>query len=82
MTALRQTLQQKQQLKLTPNQILVQKLLLLPVASMEQRIKEEIENNPALEDNTERPDESKEESSEIPDSDGEDTGKEGGDERL
>lgn len=82
MTALRQTLQQKQQLKLTPNQILVQKLLLLPVASMEQRIKEEIENNPALEDNTERPDESKEESSEIPDSDGEDTGKEGGDENY
>ncbi len=61
---LRQTLQQKQQLKLTPNQILVQKLLLLPVASMEQRIKEEIENNPALEDMTERLDEPPEEKQE------------------
>jgi len=61
MPALRQTLQLKQQLKLTPNQILVQKLLLLPVASMEQRIKEEIENNPALEDINERLDEPKEE---------------------
>src|ERR1700689_4531369 len=47
---LRQTLQQKQQLKLTPQQMLVQKLLQLPVISMEQRIKEEIENNPALEE--------------------------------
>jgi len=74
---LRQTLQQKQQLKLTPNQILVQKLLLLPVASMEQRIKEEIENNPALEEITDRNEEAKEEE-EIPigESDGEDTGKE------
>ncbi len=61
MAQLRQTQQLKQQLKLTPNQILVQKLLLLPVASMEQRIKEEIENNPALEDITEPLDEPKEE---------------------
>jgi|SRR6185312_13168355 len=47
---LRQTLQQKQQLKLTPQQMLVQKLLQLPVTTLEQRIKEEIENNPALEE--------------------------------
>ncbi len=47
---LRQSLQQKQQLKLTPQQMLVQKLVQLPFASMEQRIKEEIENNPALEE--------------------------------
>jgi len=47
---LRQSLQQKLQLKLTPQQMLVQKLLQLPVASLEQRIKEEIENNPALEE--------------------------------
>jgi RNA polymerase sigma-54 factor len=66
---LRQTLQLKQQLKLTPNQILVQKLLLLPVASMEQRIKEEIENNPALEDISEPLDEPKEETSESEDED-------------
>jgi RNA polymerase sigma-54 factor len=50
---LRQTLQQKQQLKLTPQQMLVQKLVQLPVASIEQRIKEEIEVNPALEEATE-----------------------------
>lgn len=61
MAQLRQTQQLKQQLKLTPNQILVQKLLLLPVPLMEQRIKEEIENNPALEDSTELLDEPKEE---------------------
>lgn len=47
---LRQGLQQKQQLKLTPQQMLVQKLVQLPFASIEQRIKEEIENNPALEE--------------------------------
>ncbi len=47
---LRQSLQQKQQLKLTPQQMLVQKLVQLPVTSIEQRIKEEIENNPALEE--------------------------------
>src|ERR1700679_2096839 len=42
MAQLRQTQQLKQQLKLTPNQILVQKLLLLPVPLMEQRINDEI----------------------------------------
>ncbi len=47
---LRQSLQQKQQLKLTPQQMMVQKLLQLPVPLMEQRIKEEIESNPALEE--------------------------------
>lgn len=58
---LRQTLQQKQQLKLTPQQMLVQKLLALPVASLDQRIKEEIENNPALEEAPENEWEEKEE---------------------
>ena len=53
MATLRQGLHQKQQLKLTPQQMLVQKLLQLPVPLMEQRIKEEIENNPALEEVTE-----------------------------
>lgn len=66
MPEFRQTQQLKQQLKLTPNQILVQKLLLLPVASMEQRVQEEIENNPALEDGSEV-DEPKEENAEIED---------------
>ena len=72
MATLRQTQQLKQQLKLTPNQILVQKLLLLPVASMEQRIKEEIENNPALEDISEPMDEPKEETSDTSENEGED----------
>ncbi len=58
---LRQSLQQKQQLKLTPQQMLVQKLVQLPVALIEQRIKEEIENNPALEEATEAEWEAKEE---------------------
>ncbi len=59
---LRQTLQQKQQLRLTPQQMLVQKLLALPVISLEQRIKEEIENNPALEEATENEPDNKEDS--------------------
>src|SRR5580658_10483391 len=50
---LKQSLQQKQQLKLTPQQMLVQKLVQLPFASIEQRIKEEIETNPALEESSE-----------------------------
>jgi len=58
---LRQSLQQKQQLKLTPQQMLVQKLLQLPVPLMEQRIKEEIETNPALEEAAEAEWEAKEE---------------------
>lgn len=46
---LKQTIEQKLQFKMTPNQILVQKLVALPMNLMEQKIKEEIENNPALE---------------------------------
>ncbi len=69
MANLRQTQQLKQALKLTPNQILVQKLLLLPVPLMEQRIKEEIENNPALEDISEPLDEPKDEVSDNLDDD-------------
>ena len=58
---LRQTLQQKQQLKLTPQQMLVQKLLVLPIALLEQRIEEEIENNPAIEEASENEWEEKDE---------------------
>jgi len=82
MPQLRQTQQLKQQLKLTPNQILVQKLLLLPVASMEQRIKEEIENNPALEDMGELVDEPKDETPEIIEGDGGDISKDNRDEEY
>lgn len=45
-----QRLQQKLGLKLSPQQIQLMKLLQVPTAQLEQRIKEEIEANPALEE--------------------------------
>ena len=45
----RQTLSQKLQQKLSPQQIQLMKLLQIPTASLEQRIQEELEVNPALE---------------------------------
>jgi len=50
---LRQTLQQKLLQKLSPAQIQLMKLLQLPITSLEQRIKDEMEINPALEDSSE-----------------------------
>ncbi|TAD83492.1 MAG: RNA polymerase sigma-54 factor, partial [Bacteroidetes bacterium] len=47
--ALSQSLQQKQLLKLLPQQIQLMKLLQVPTANLEERIKEELEENPALE---------------------------------
>lgn len=47
---LKQRLEQKQLQKLSPQQIMLMKLIQVPVASLEQRIKEEIMENPALED--------------------------------
>jgi RNA polymerase sigma-54 factor len=47
--ALYQTLQQKQLQKLSPQQIQLMKLLQIPTAQLEERIKEELEENPALE---------------------------------
>lgn len=47
--ALSQSLQQKQLLKLLPQQIQLMKLLQVPTAFLEEKIKEEIEENPALE---------------------------------
>jgi RNA polymerase sigma-54 factor len=46
---LNQRLQQKLLQKLSPQQILLMKLLQIPAIGMEQRIKQEIEENPALE---------------------------------
>ena len=46
---LSQRLQQKLLQKLSPQQILLMKLLQIPTVGMEQRIKQEIEDNPALE---------------------------------
>jgi len=52
---LSQRLQQKLLQKLSPQQILLMKLLQIPTVGMEQRIKQEIEDNPALEvDNSEQ----------------------------
>ena len=45
-----QRLEQKQLQKLSPQQILLMKLLQVPAVSLEQRIKQEIEENPALDD--------------------------------
>src|SRR6187549_2188687 len=47
---LKQGLYQKLLQKLSPQQIQLMKLLQVPTASLEQRIKEELEENPALEE--------------------------------
>ncbi len=50
MSQLRQGLNQKLLQKLSPQQIQLMKLLQIPVANLEQRIKEEMQDNPALEE--------------------------------
>jgi len=52
----RLTQTQRQELKLSPQQIQLMKLLQLPIMELEQRIKEEIETNPALEESHEHDD--------------------------
>ncbi|MFM7022595.1 MAG: RNA polymerase factor sigma-54 [Flavobacteriales bacterium] len=54
---LKQSLNQKLLQKLSPQQIQLMKLLQLPTIALEQRIKEEIESNPALEDLSDSSDE-------------------------
>lgn len=49
----KQSLTQKLQQKLSPQQIQLMKLLQIPTATLEQRIKEELEVNPALEEGDE-----------------------------
>lgn len=53
---LRQTQQQKLLQKLSPQQIQLMKLLQIPTANLEERIKEELEENPALEQGAESDD--------------------------
>src|SRR4026208_2338799 len=55
--ALSQSLQQKLLQKLSPQQIQLMKLLQVPTANLEERIKEEMEENPALELDDEKHDE-------------------------
>lgn len=50
---IKQSLEQKLEQKLTPQQIQMIKLLELPILELEQRIKQELEENPALENNSE-----------------------------
>ena len=52
----RQTLSQKLQQKLSPQQIQLMKLLQIPTATLDQRIQEELEVNPALEEGDETAD--------------------------
>ncbi|TVR77614.1 MAG: RNA polymerase sigma-54 factor [Chitinophagaceae bacterium] len=54
---LNQKLQQKLQQKLSPQQIQLMKLLQIPTIHLEQRIKEELETNPALDEGNEYDDE-------------------------
>lgn len=49
-TMLKQSLSQKLSQKLSPQQIQLMKLIQLPLQDLEQRIKEELESNPALEE--------------------------------
>ncbi len=49
----RQSLIQKQNIKLSPLQILLMKLFQLPTIGLDQRVKEELETNPALEEGEE-----------------------------
>src|SRR3954465_3351004 len=58
---LRQVQSQKLLQKLSPQQIQLMKLLQLPTVALEQRIKEEMELNPALEEGAETDDEPKDE---------------------
>ena len=51
---LSQRLQQKLQQKLSPQQILLMKLLQVPTVALDQRIKQELEENPLLEDLSDR----------------------------
>ncbi|MFN9323764.1 MAG: RNA polymerase sigma-54 factor, partial [Flavobacteriales bacterium] len=54
---LKQGLYQKLQQKLSPQQIQLMKRLQVPTVELEQRIKQEIEENPALEEGDDQPDE-------------------------
>jgi RNA polymerase sigma-54 factor len=66
--ALSQNLQQKLLQKLSPQQIQLMKLLQVPTANLEERIKEEMEENPALELEEEKHDEYEEAKDEFSES--------------
>ena len=53
MALMRQSMSQKMLQKLSPQQIQLMKLLQIPTATLDQRIKEELESNPALDEGDE-----------------------------
>lgn len=67
---LKQQLSQKLLQKLSPQQIQLMKLIQLPTLALEQRIKEEIESNPALEEGLDPTEKNAEESNEYEEGDG------------
>ena len=69
---LKQSLQQKLAQKLSPQQIKLMKLIQLPTIELEQKVKDELEENPAIEEVTDR-------SSDISDVEGYDLGGQGSD---
>ena len=62
---LQQRLQQKLLQKLSPQQIQLMKLLQLPTVALEQRVKQEIEENPALEEGSEESEEQENQAEEL-----------------
>lgn len=62
---LKQSLQQKLQQKLSPQQIQLMKLIQIPTMELEQRIKEEMEANPALDEGRDDEDEFEQEEEEF-----------------
>ena len=77
---LNQRLQQKLLQKLSPQQILLMKLLQIPTVGLEQRIKQEIEENPALEVDSIENDESEDQDDGLTENDIDDLGKESAEE--
>lgn len=64
---LKQSLQQKLLQKLSPQQIQLMKLLQIPTMELEQRIKEELEENPALEEGLEESEDQEQNQEEVDD---------------
>src|SRR3954468_21854227 len=69
--SLSQSLQQKLLQKLSPQQIQLMKLLQVPTANLEERIKEELEENPALEVDEEKAEDFEESKDDASDAEGE-----------
>ena len=80
--ALQQGLHQKLLQKLSPQQIQLMKLLQVPTAQLEERIKEEMEENPALEQSDDGHTDEFEAQDEFADTESEDTEPDGSEEEI